>query len=137
MPRMGDFDFGELERFAGDLKGLQQAMPSFLEACVRELALILLTKAVKRTPVDTGQLRRNWTIGPVHRVGDSYEVEVYNPTDYAMYVEFGHRLRTKSGWGWTEGRFMLTISEQELERELPAILDRKLQAMLDRHLGGR
>jgi len=135
MANWGSFDISELERLAKNLQELQKALPAFFEECVRELALQLLTKTTKRTPVDTGELRRNWTIGPVTRAGDGYEVEVYNPTDYAMYVEFGHRLRKKDGWGWVEGRFMLTISEQELEREMPAILDRKLQKLLDRFIG--
>lgn len=136
MAGMGSFDFSEIKKLAQDLKELEQALPSFFEACVRDLALILLRKTVKRSPVDTGQLRRNWTIGPIRCVGSGYEVELYNPTDYAAYVEFGHRLKRKEGWGWVEGRFMMTISEDELEREMPAILDRKLQRLLNRFLGG-
>lgn len=136
MAGLGGFDFSELKKLAKDMQELQAALPGFFEECVRDLALLLLSKTVKRTPVDTGELRRNWTVGPVNRTGDGYEVEVYNPTDYAMYVEFGHRLRKKNGWGWVEGRFMMTISEQELEREMPAIIDRKMQRLLERYLGG-
>ncbi|MNB80552.1 hypothetical protein D3C75_273170 [compost metagenome] len=136
MAGMGSFDFSEIKKLAQDLKELEQALPAFFEECVRDLVLILLRKTVKRTAVDTGQLRRNWTIGPIRREGNGYEVELYNPTDYAAYVEFGHRLRLKEGWGWVEGRFMMTISEEELEREMPAILDRKLQRLLDRFMGG-
>lgn len=32
--------------------------------------------------------------------------------------------------GWVKGKFMLTISEQELEREAPKIIERKLQRKL-------
>jgi hypothetical protein len=43
---------------------------------------------------------------------------------YASYVEYGHR--TADHKGWVEGRFMLTISVQELERMAPALLEKKL-----------
>ena len=32
--------------------------------------------------------------------------------------------------GWKEGRFMLTISEQEIQQAAPAILERRLQQKL-------
>jgi len=40
-------------------------------------------------------------------------------------VEFGHR--TINRVGWVDGRFMLTISEQELEADAPRILENKLK----------
>ena len=75
-----------------------------------------------------GTLRRGWTIGEVTKTADGfYSVEVINPTEYASYVEFGHR--TKNG-GWANGRFMLTISEQELKADAPKILEAKLTKFL-------
>lgn len=111
-----------------------QNFDAFVEECIRELAARLLAKTIARTPVDTGDLRRGWTIGAIQRVGDNFLVEIINPVEYAMYVEFGHRTRNHTGW--VEGRFMLTISEAELEREMPAILNRKLQQFMNRFLGG-
>ena len=98
-----------------------------------------------------GTLRRGWTEGKnqsastyaqslkVHHFGDTYVIEVVNPVEYASYVEFGHRQtpgkyvpalgkRLKSGW--VEGKFMLTISEQEIERDAPRILENKLKKKL-------
>ncbi|WP_144882713.1 HK97 gp10 family phage protein, partial [Paenibacillus sp. IHBB 10380] len=74
----------------------------------------------KRTPVDSGELRRNWRVGRVIRQGSSYVVEIYNNTEYASFVEYGHRNRDKTEW--VEGRFMMTISMKQIERELPAYL---------------
>lgn len=142
--RWGEFDFGELKRFAKNLEEMEKALPGFIEECVREVALRLLAKVVPRTPVKTGKLRNNWTVGEVQKVAGGYEIEVLNPTEYAIYVEYGHRgvfvpslgktlhLNTR----WTEGRFMLTISEQELERELKDILAKKQEAFLKKFLGG-
>lgn len=64
----------------------------------------------------------------VRKVGGIYEVEIINPVNYASYVEFGHR--TPSHKGWVKGRFMLTISEQELEAQSPQILEKKLMKFL-------
>ena len=64
----------------------------------------------------------------VKKVGNMYEVEVVNPVEYAPYVEFGHR--TSNGQGWVNGRFMMTISADEVERAAPAILERKLMKLL-------
>lgn len=103
-------------------------MEAFNIAMVKELAARLLAKVIKRTPVDTGVLRRGWTIGQVKKIGDMYEIEVINPIEYAAYKEFGHR--TRNHQGWVNGRFMMTISADELERQAPAIIERKLKAKL-------
>lgn len=86
-----------------------------------------------------GTLRDAWTILPVEKQGNNYVVTIVNNTEYASYVEFGHRQRPgryvpalgkslKSNW--VKGRFMLTISEQELERQLPGLLEQKLYTLL-------
>lgn len=68
----------------------------------------------------------------VTKNGGTYEIELVNPVSYAIYVEYGHR--TTNHKGWVEGRFMLTISEQELEAQMPAILERKLKKYLEEAL---
>lgn len=75
-----------------------------------------------------GTLRRGWTIGNVTKSADGYTVEIINPTEYASYVEFGHR--TRGGKGFVNGKFMMTISEQELEADAPRILEQKLEQFL-------
>ncbi|MFS8215553.1 HK97 gp10 family phage protein [Paenibacillus polymyxa] len=127
-----EFDFSEFEQLSKSLRKMQADYPHFVENCIRELASRLLAKTVARTPVDTGMLRRNWQLGPVERVGGGYSIELFNPIEYAPYVEYGHRTRLHTGW--VEGRFMLTISERELERELPALMDRKLKRFIEDHL---
>lgn len=135
---------------------------AFCRACAKELAARLLAKVIKRTPVGDypegsgktgGTLRRGWTAGrenmsekgnvigvrgasgyvsslQINKVGDTYQIEIINPVEYAPYVEFGHRTRNHEGW--VPGRFMLTISEKELESQAPKVLERKLM----RYLGG-
>ena len=42
-----------------------------------------------------GTLRDAWTILPVEKHGDQYLVTVVNNTEYASYVEYGHRQTPK------------------------------------------
>lgn len=151
MARGGTVNFAELEEFKKHLQSsLSDAeVDRFIEACSKELAARLLAKVIKRTPVgqypsDSGKmggtLRRGWTAGKnqnakafvdtlrVNHFGDTYVIEIINPVEYASYVEFGHRTRNHKGW--VEGRFMLTISEQEIQQSSPGILEAKLKKWL-------
>lgn len=85
-----------------------------------------------------GTLRRGWTAGtgdaaayaqslPITKQGSTYTIEVINPVEYASYVEFGHR--TVNG-GWVNGHYFLTISEQNLEKLAPTLIEKKLNALL-------
>lgn len=64
----------------------------------------------------------------VNKVGNDYVIEIINPVFYASYVEFGHRTRNHKGW--VEGKFMLTISEDEIRNSAPRILEKKLKNYL-------
>lgn len=70
----------------------------------------------------------------VNHFGDTYVIEIVNPVEYASYVEYGHR--TANHKGWVRGRFMLTISEQEIEQAAPKILENKIKKFLGDALNG-
>ena len=124
-----------LEKLAGKLNKLSgEQLNLFNEDSIKELAARLLRKVILRTPVGQypassgkvgGTLRRGWTVGEVVKDGHTYTIEIINPVEYGIYVEFGHR--TINRVGWVDGRFMLTISEQELEADAPRILENKLK----------
>ena len=134
----GKVNLKDLEHFKEKLERLSTAQRSqFSNAAIKELAARLLAKTIKRTPVGTypkrtgkkgGVLRRGWTIGNVKRAGGTITIEIYNPVEYATYVEFGHR--TPDHTGWVDGRFMLTISEQEIQKDAPRILKNRLDAFV-------
>ncbi len=137
-----------LQGFKGlenSLKNVQKEVDDFIISLSKELAARLLSKVIKRTPVGQykngkvgGTLRRGWTAGKkradfieameVNKKGGVYEIVVKNSVEYASYVEFGHRTRNHKGW--VPGRFMLTISEQELEGDLERIIQNKLQKFM-------
>lgn len=66
-------------------------------------------------------------------------IEVINATEYASYVEYGHRqtpgryvpeIGVKLQKAWVPGKFMLTISEKEVEQLAPKYLEKKLEKKL-------
>lgn len=129
MSRWGRCDFSELQELSKRLENAQRQEDRLIRELAKELAARFLRKAKKRTPVDTGNLRRKWNIGEIRDTGNGYEVEIINPTEYASYVEYGHRTRDHTGW--VQGKFMMTKSEMELEQELPKIIEKKLRKFLE------
>lgn len=155
----GNCDYKQLQKLRDNLQKLQDMdLDKFCEDVSKELAARLLALVIPRTPVGQypkssgkkgGTLRRGWTSKtqadaasrggsndakayaealPVRKSGNAYTIEVINPVEYASYVEFGHR--TRGGDGWVPGQYFLTLSEQDLERLAPGVIERKLEALL-------
>ena len=134
-------NYKQLAAFTKKIERLNNTQKEeFLESCCKELAARLLAKVIKRTPSDRGVLRRGWTGGKsdnatayansldIKKTGDKYHIDIINPVEYASYIEYGHR--TANHKGWVQGRFMLTISENELNQ----MSDRILQAKLNKYM---
>lgn len=148
--RWGTCDYKQLQQLRDSLSQFERAdLQAFCAKVSKELAARLLAKVIKRTPVGQypaksgkvgGTLRRGWTGEqdknaaayaqslPIEFSGDTYTITIINPTEYASFVEFGHR--TRGGKGWVQGKFMLTKSEAELESEAPKIIEQKLLQVL-------
>ena len=123
------------------------------------------TKRVNPSGKVGGTLRRGWTAKTheeaaggsgradakayaesltVNHFGDMVVIEIINPVEYASYVEYGHRqtpgryvpaIGKRLKKSWVKGKFMLTISEEELRKEAPAVIKRKRSEWLKK-LGG-
>lgn len=165
MGRWAKCDLGQIKKLQEQMQKLGNAdLEKFCEDVTKELAARLLRKVIKRTPVGEysdgkvgGNLRRGWSAGshreaelsstfgsgtsaskyvsdlPVTRVGNCYQIEIINPVMYASYVEFGHRTRDHKGW--VPGRFMLTISENELSSVAPRIIEQRIMKYLKECFG--
>lgn len=150
MAKWGSVDYKELLEFQERLEKISKQTDAFFEALGKDIAKRLIAEAVKRTPVGQypsgsgkvgGTLRRGWSAKDVTitKAGRQWVITIYNRTEYASYVEYGHRqtpgrfvpvLEKRLKAGWVKGRYMLTISEEELERELPAIIEAKVTAWI-------
>lgn len=139
MAKWGKCDFKQLKRLQEKIQKLDvNKLDEICTSLVNELSARLLRKVIKRTPVGQypsgsgkvgGTLKRGWTIGGISKTGNTYEVEIINPTMYAAYVEFGHRTRNHTGW--VRGRFMMTISEKELEAQATKIIEKRIMQYLE------
>lgn len=138
-------DISGLEQYRKQLEELQKnGVDELCKSISKELAARLLRQVVRRTPVGVykdkhkkgGTLRRGWTADKNESVqqyvnglnithyGDTYTIELVNNIEYASYVEYGHR--TPNHAGWVDGKFMLTISEQEISAITPALVEKRL-----------
>lgn len=143
MAKWGKCDFSQFESLVKAFEKLSDSqMDAFCADCAKALAARLLALVIPKTPVGQypkssgkkgGTLRRGWGAKTgkdaagyanslqVTKTGNNYSVEIVNPTEYASYVEYGHR--TING-GWVEGQYMLTISEEKLKRVAPGVLEK-------------
>lgn len=159
MMKWGNCTYKQILKLKENIDRLQSAdMQKFCQDASKELAARLLSLVIPTTPVGNypkstgkkgGTLRRGWTAKtqaeaangkgktdakayanalPVFKRGTNYYIEVINPVEYASYVEFGHR--TPGGKGWVSGQYFLTLSEHELEKVAPKMLEKKLTQLL-------
>lgn len=157
MANMGGFSVAGMKKLQKQLNKIQQGnVEAFIDACAKELAARLLAKVIKRTPVgqypaSSGKkavhfagagLPKPWRSGKrekasakayadsltIHHYGNTLVIEIVNPVEYASYVEYGHR--TANHKGWVQGRFMLTISEQEIQNIAPKVLESKIKKFI-------
>lgn len=122
------------------------------EIAARTLAKIIARTPVGVYPTGSGKvggtLRRGWTAGKdmdpyeyiynhtkVVRKGRVYQIIIENPVEYASYVEYGHRqnvgqyvpaIGKRLKEPFVEGKLMMTVSVDEMQKELPSLLEKKM-----------
>lgn len=129
-------NISQLKKMQKNLNKLKKELKEkACEKIAQSAGTSLLAKTIKKTPVMTGNLKRNWSVRK-QKLPDGYEVIVFNQTEYAAYVEYGHRISktrnirkkkkskskhesvTKNSQnnhsGFVKGRFMLTKSTEEV-----------------------
>ena len=95
----------------------------------------LVGRAKNLTPVDTGALRNDWK----RTTPKEGRVEVYNNTEYAAHVEWGHRQKVgrfvpaigkRLKQPFVEGRHMLRDAVKETEAHFEAAATEILEGLL-------
>ena len=144
---MSGLDFRETCKLQQQIRRMEREFDAFIKLFLLRQALDALARTKENTPVDTGLLRAAWTVGDgvsaargryaggkvrysedadsssaatvdsVQRVGDGLVVTLYNPVEYASFVEYGHMNRSRTNW--VEGRFMCTLAIDEVARLIP------------------
>ena len=140
---MSDFDFSAFEKFEQRLKKLdEKQLTSVNKKSVDLIGKYYLSNVVQLTPVGLydpksgkvgGTLRRGWKLdGLAKKRGKDYELDVINPTDYASFVNFGHR--TRGHKGWVEGQFFAERASEQTIKEVQQPLEKLVARELRRHL---
>ena len=138
--------FGDLKKFQKKFNtafGEKGDCGQYIKEILNTSASRCLRRTEQKTPVDTGQLVKNWKANKAVKAGWDYRVTVENSVEYATYVEFGHRpnwegidpdkprkgrlkfnVTLEDGTfhkAWVEGAFMLTKSIEETKEDLPDV----------------
>ena len=114
--------------FKKKMKKLQSDFPSFNKILLGRLGMRLMAKVKLLTPKDTGLLQRSWFLSTPKITPTEASIELKNNLGYALAQEYGARGRN--------GRFMLRKGIEEIEPQMPQILETEIQHFIDTHGGG-
>ena len=133
---MMGFDYSEFKNYRDNFAKLTKEFDTWMHKFLLQEGMRFLAEVKPRTPVDTGDLRNHWKLDGMTREGDTLRVWFVNPMHYATHVEYGHAKPYKAGAAegsadWVEGYFMMTVSLEIIERQLPARFNKQFEAFLD------
>ena len=113
--------------FKTQMEGLQRKFPEFIKTILKRIGMRLWHKVRMYTPVDTGLLRRSWTLKPPKYDGKEASIEIENLVKYAVPVEKRHNRWVK----FYPGRFMLKRAFGDIESNAPKILEKEIQKFVN------
>ena len=117
-----NFEIKGIDSFIKNIDNIQNNFHEDLENLIKKYGVYLFANTKKRTPVDTGQLRRSWQLK--YKKGDLY-IRLYNNKEYGLYVEYGHR--TRDGKSYIEGAYMLKKTFEKTEEKFTNDLEKLLK----------
>lgn len=121
------FEFAEMRTLKQQMIELNKRAHIVHMRVANRIGLLAVRKVKKMTPVETGDLRNNWKHHVVKR-GDSFIILIYNQLEYASFVENGHRIVIGGQTvGWVEGKFMLKLTKDEMERIAPNMWKKEIE----------
>ena len=92
------------------------------------------------TPVDTGDLRRSWTLTGPDKKGLKFEMDLANPLEYVEFVEYGHRqepgrfvpaLGKRLVADYVPGSYMLRNGTRRLEETLKPAVQKEVRKAIE------
>jgi hypothetical protein len=129
------FEYSDMKLFKENIIELNKIAHQIQMKVASRVAQLAIRKVKKMTPVDTGDLRNNWKFYVVKK-GDTFFIHVYNQLEYASFVENGHRIVIAGQTvGWVEGKFMLKLTRDEMERIAPNMWKKELEKEMRRIFG--
>lgn len=129
------FDYSEFKQLRKNFSIMTREFDSWIHNFLLDEGMRFIREVKFRTPVDTGDLRNHWRLEGVKRSGNALQVSFVNTMNYASFVEYGHAKPYKSGSSegssdWVDGYFMMTVSIEVIQRELPTRFNNEFQIFL-------
>lgn len=151
------FDVSGIEAYRDKLIEIRDNQDVIMERVIKNIAARLLRGVKKITPVGQydkpvsfvayagtedevnvsftphtgkvgGTLRRGWHVDSYSSSNGQYFIKVVNNTEYASWVEDGHRIkRNGKTIGFVPGVFMLKISEDKIREKMDRIIEKELE----------
>lgn len=130
------FDYSDFQNYRNNFAQFTREFDSWLHKFLLREGQRFIAEVKPRTPVDTGDLRNHWKLDGMTRDGDELRVWFVNPMYYATFVEYGHAKPYKAGAqpgsaDWVEGYFMMTVSLEIIQRNMPARFNQQFQAFIE------
>lgn len=126
-----EYSFVGLDEWEKKLaKVIERDYPEEFQKMVIGIAAEVEGRTKEKTPVKTGLLQNTWRIGEIVKKGNEYVIEVFNNTEYAENVEYGHRTR---GGGFKKGAHMFELSLKEVQDRLPDYLRNWMNDFINTH----
>ena len=128
-------DYSEFQQFRDNFAKLTREFDTWMHKFLLKEGQRFIAEVKPRTPVDTGDLRNHWKLDGITRSGDTLQVWFVNPMHYATHVEYGHAKPYKAGApegsaDWVEGYFMMTVSLEIIQRNMPNRFNQQFEAFL-------
>ena len=128
---LGTVDDAEFQAWASRVKGRidNGQLKKEIGQSTKRIGVQAIRTLKINTPVDTGALRKAWAVEGPSVSGGGWVVKVSNPTEYASYVESGHRTRNHKSW--VPGQFFMKNSLNAINSQLPDLITPGLWAFRD------
>ena len=128
---LGTVDDAEFQAWASRVKGRidNGQLKKEIGQSAKRIGVQAIRTLKINTPVDTGALRKAWTVEGPSVSGGGWVIRVSNPTEYASYVESGHRTRDQKNW--VPGQFFMRNSLNAIDSQLPDLITPGLWAFRD------
>ena len=128
---LGTVDDAEFQAWVSRVKGRIDGgqLKEEIGQSTKRIGVQAIRTLKTNTPVDTGTLRKAWTAAGPSVSGGGWVIRVSNPTEYASYVESGHRTRDLKTW--IPGQFFMKNSLNAIDSQLPDLITPGLWAFRD------
>lgn len=129
-------DYSEFEKLRNNFAKFTNDFHAWMKQFLLKEAQRFIAEVKPRTPVDTGDLRNHWKLAGMTINGDTMHAWFVNSMYYATFVEYGHAKPYKAGAeegsdDWVDGYFMMTVSLEIIQRNMPARFNKQFQAFIE------